>query len=177
MTAKSLTAHIPVCCRCPPCRNFTPYLVEWYNSNAVTKDNFQIVFISSDRTKRQYDDYLGEMPWLALPFEDTIRRQTLKKHYQVSSIPKLVVLDPNGDIISPEGRKLVLRYPTALPWLDVDPNVDPNADPNPAPGAADGSPSDTDDDGAANWSALICYGLMGGFATLATSYLYFLPVE
>jgi thiol-disulfide isomerase/thioredoxin len=161
--------HCLPCYRCPPCRNFTPHLTDWYTSGAVTKDQFQIIFISSDRTRRQYDDYMGEMPWLALPFEDATRRQSLKKHYQVTSIPKLVLLDPNGDVISKEGRKLVLRHPSAFPWLGVDPNDDPSPEDSAALNAKGG--------GKANWSALICYGVMGGFAALATSFFYFFPIE
>eukprot|EP00045_Choanoeca_perplexa_P001343 m.19023 g.19023 ORF g.19023 m.19023 type:complete len:195 (-) comp10883_c0_seq1:106-690(-) len=160
---------------CPPCRQFTPHLIDWYTSGAVTKDEFQIIFVSSDRTKRQFDDYLGEMEWLAIPFEDAARRQKLKKHYDVKSVPKLVVLDPNGDVISPEGRKLVLRYPNAFPWLDVDPNVPPKITPL---GARAPPETDDDDDAVADWkSTLMCYGLGGVFAALATSYFYLLSLQ
>merc|ERR1719326_1001531 len=53
---------------CPPCRGFTPKLAEFYTKHAKAQD-FEVVFVSSDRDQQAFDDYFGEMPWLALPFE------------------------------------------------------------------------------------------------------------
>ena len=57
---------------CPPCRGFTPKLVEFYESFKSSKkgENFEIVFISSDRDDESFQEYFKEMPWLALPFAD-----------------------------------------------------------------------------------------------------------
>lgn len=33
---------------------------------------FEIVFISSDSNQSSFDGYLGEMPWLALPFSERV---------------------------------------------------------------------------------------------------------
>ena len=61
---------------CPPCRTFTPQLAKWYNTFKVTAnaDKFEIVFVSSDRDEEGFDEYYGEMPWLALPFGDRDRK-------------------------------------------------------------------------------------------------------
>ena len=57
---------------CPPCRRFTPELVEWYNElkKGPLKDKFDIVFISSDREEKAFDEYFDSMPWLALPYAE-----------------------------------------------------------------------------------------------------------
>lgn len=55
---------------CPPCRGFTPKLAEWYNNfkKGPNGSKLEIVFVSSDRDESSFDEYYGEMPWLALPF-------------------------------------------------------------------------------------------------------------
>merc|ERR1719428_2012332 len=53
---------------CPPCRGFTPKLVEFHNKHAEAQ-GFETVFVSSDRDQSAFDEYYGEMPWLALPFD------------------------------------------------------------------------------------------------------------
>ena len=57
---------------CPPCRAFTPKLAEWYNKikNGPNADNFEIVFLSSDRDEGSFKEYFNEMPWHAVSFSD-----------------------------------------------------------------------------------------------------------
>ena len=48
---------------------FTPQLAKWYEELSHVKDKkFDIVFVSSDRDEKSFDDYFKEMPWKALPF-------------------------------------------------------------------------------------------------------------
>ena len=55
---------------CPPCRGFTPELAKFYKQmKEKVGDRLEIIFISSDRTKNDWQGYFAEMPWLALPFE------------------------------------------------------------------------------------------------------------
>jgi len=91
---------------CPPCRGFTPKLAEFYNKHAKDK-NFEIVFASSDKDQSQFDSYHGEMPWLALPFEKRAEKDKLSKKYKVQGIPMLVVLGPDGQVTTTEGRAKV----------------------------------------------------------------------
>ena len=66
---------------CPPCRGFTPKLAEWYTklTSGALKDKVEIVFVSSDRDEKSFNEYFAEMPWLALPFENRD-----KKVYEVT---------------------------------------------------------------------------------------------
>ncbi len=90
---------------CRPCRAFTPSLVNFHNEMTQQGKPFEIVFVSSDRSKSDMCSYMEEMdmPWLALPFGDD-RKQTLSKKYNVKGIPKLVIIDPNGKLVTENGR-------------------------------------------------------------------------
>ena len=54
---------------CPPGRSFTPVLAEKYRRWKKEHPEFEIVFISSDRTAVDFVTYFNEMPWLAIPFD------------------------------------------------------------------------------------------------------------
>ena len=56
---------------CPPCRGFTPKLIEFYNNEKQKRDNinFEIVFVSWDRDEESFKEYFNTMPWLALPYD------------------------------------------------------------------------------------------------------------
>lgn len=54
---------------CPPCKGFTPKLVDFYNVK-VKEDSpkFEIVFVSWDKDENTFKDYFNTMPWLAMPY-------------------------------------------------------------------------------------------------------------
>jgi len=102
---------------CPPCRGFTPELAKMY-SETFSGLGMEIVFVSSDRDEPAFNDYFGEMPWVALPFEKRDVKETLSKKYKVNGIPSFVVLGPDGKTITTEGRKAVTNDPKGekYPW-------------------------------------------------------------
>ena len=51
-----------------------------------------------------FDDYFAEMPWIALPYEDRKRKETLSNLCGVSGIPSFVIIDKDGSIITTNGR-------------------------------------------------------------------------
>ena len=55
---------------CPPCRGFTPMLVDFYGEVVGQEKPFEIVFVSSDRDANSMKEYMTEtnMPWLAVPY-------------------------------------------------------------------------------------------------------------
>lgn len=105
---------------CPPCRGFTPALVDWYKKNAA-KNNFEIVFVSSDKDAAAFDEYYNVMPWLALPFRLRAEAEKLSMKFKVSGIPTLVVLAPNGQLITDKGRAKVYEDPNceSFPWASM----------------------------------------------------------
>ncbi|XP_046576967.1 LOW QUALITY PROTEIN: nucleoredoxin-like [Haliotis rubra] len=88
---------------CPPCRNFTPVLVEFYKK--VKSKGLEIVFVSSDRDQESFDDYYDSMPWLTISYADRDRKGQLCEKFGVSGIPSFILLDGNtGAMITKDGR-------------------------------------------------------------------------
>jgi len=56
----------------PPCRKFTPKLIEFYKNlkadNNKGGESFELVFVSLDRSEAEYKDYTSDMPWMCTPF-------------------------------------------------------------------------------------------------------------
>jgi len=50
---------------------FTPQLMLTYDKLKADGKNFEILFISSDRSESSFTEYYGTMPgWFALPYKD-----------------------------------------------------------------------------------------------------------
>jgi len=106
---------------CPPCRGFTPKLAEFHIKHAAAK-GFETVFVSSDKDQSSFDDYFGEMPWLALPYDKRAEKDALSKKYKVQGIPSLVILGPDGKLITKEGRGKVMENfedCAGFPWIPM----------------------------------------------------------
>jgi nucleoredoxin len=87
---------------CPPCRGFTPKLVDFRDSN---KKNFEVVFVSSDRSPKAHMDYMkgSNMKWYTMPHGSDAAK-SLKKKYEVRGIPSLVIVSADGKTITKNGR-------------------------------------------------------------------------
>ena len=85
---------------CPPCRMFTPKLVEWYNSFKAKHPEFELVFVSSDRDEQAMKDYIAgdKMPWPAVKF-DQAQSEKFQK-FSSSGIPYLVLIDDKGNAVT-----------------------------------------------------------------------------
>jgi nucleoredoxin len=86
---------------CGPCRKFTPQLVEYYSRVKAQHPEFEIVFVSSDRSPLGMETYMREtqMPWPAVDFGKLAGKEALKK-YSTHGIPCLVVLDAGGKVLA-----------------------------------------------------------------------------
>jgi len=116
---------------CPPCRNFTPKLAEWYS--AGLKDKMEVIFVSSDRDEASFKDYFASMPWQCLPFENKDAKASLSKACGVEGIPHFCVINPDGTTLTQDGRAAVTRDPKGetfpegwkpQPFCDVEDGVD-----------------------------------------------------
>jgi hypothetical protein len=94
----------------------------------------EIIFVSSDRSQRDFDEYFGEMPWLALPYDKRKENEELSVAFDVRGIPSFVVIDADGTTITTDGCSKVMSDPKgeSLPdgWLPQACN-DVNDDPSP----------------------------------------------
>merc|ERR1712232_322285 len=117
---------------CPPCRGFTPKLAEWHGGGL--KDKMEIIFVSSDRDQASFDDYAKDMPWLALPYDKRTEKEALSEAIGVEGIPTFAVINPDGTIITTDGRSRVTSDPKgeSFPegWLPQ-PYNNVNDDPSP----------------------------------------------
>ncbi len=90
---------------CPPCRAFTPTLVDFRNKYA---DQFEVVFVSSDRDDAAMKKYIEEakMPWMTVTRGGDVA-DALDEKYDVTGIPTLVILKADGSLLTRDGRALV----------------------------------------------------------------------
>ncbi|OAY74088.1 putative nucleoredoxin 2 [Ananas comosus] len=92
------------------CETFTPVLHKVYHQLKEEGSGFEVVFVSSDEDQASFDRFHRSMPWLAVPFTDLRSRRYLTQRFQIEGIPSLVVLGPNGELVSADGVELVCRY-------------------------------------------------------------------
>lgn len=86
---------------CPSCRKFTPELVEYYNRVSAAHPEFEVVFVSNDRSAPAMEAYMhdAQMPWPAVSFDKIAEKQALLQ-YAGPGIPCLVVIDAQGNVVS-----------------------------------------------------------------------------
>jgi nucleoredoxin len=93
---------------CAPCRKFTPQLVQYYNLVAPTHPEFEIIFVSADRSHFGWETYINEtkMPWLAIDYDQLADLPGVKS-LGGDGIPSLLVVDQGSHVIasSYEGDK------------------------------------------------------------------------
>mmetsp|Transcript_34264 Transcript_34264/g.59984 ORF Transcript_34264/g.59984 Transcript_34264/m.59984 type:complete len:144 (+) Transcript_34264:2211-2642(+) len=83
---------------CPPCRTFTPHLIDFYDAVNSNRKVLEVVLVTSDKEERKFTDYYRSMPWLAIPFSNQAKIETLENAYEVTSIPRLVLINSDGTL-------------------------------------------------------------------------------
>jgi thioredoxin-related protein len=78
------------------------------------------VFISSDRSEKDFQEYFKEMPWCALDFKERDLKSNLSDVFDVQGIPTLVLLTGKGEIITEEGREAVGKGVDSFPWTKTE---------------------------------------------------------
>jgi nucleoredoxin len=106
---------------CPPCRGFTPVLADWYTKrctgSGALAGKCEVVFMSGDRDEKSYKEYLGSMPWKALPFSERSANAELSELCGVEGIPSLVVVSGrDGALLTKAGREKIESNPDGFPW-------------------------------------------------------------
>jgi thiol-disulfide isomerase/thioredoxin len=85
---------------CPPCRAFTPRLVQWYNGFKPSHPNFELIFVSDDHDEASMFDYMTtmSMPWPAVRYDD--RETSGLTKFANTGIPDLVLVSSTGQVLS-----------------------------------------------------------------------------
>ncbi|CAN6236189.1 unnamed protein product [Urochloa humidicola] len=104
---------------CPPCHSFMKQLMPAYNELRILRPgSFEIIFISIDRSKEEFQASLSAMPWLAIPYSDT-SRQDLTRIFAIKGIPALLILGSDGKVLKTDGRTAISTYgATAFPFTE-----------------------------------------------------------
>ncbi len=86
---------------CPPCRAFTPDLVDAYKRLKSRNPDFELIFVSSDESKDDMQTYMSEykMSWPAIDF-DAGKSLPAVQRFSGSGIPHLVFVTADGEILS-----------------------------------------------------------------------------
>ena len=58
---------------CPACKQLIEIINKWgrYNQMNENGKNVEVIYVSADKDEAAFNDYYGEMPWLAIPFGDS----------------------------------------------------------------------------------------------------------
>jgi len=80
---------------CPPCRKFTPDLVDFYKKQKRRGTAFELVFVSSDRSEDLMAEYMNDydMDWPA--FQYGKNKNIVKRNG--TGIPNLIITDADGN--------------------------------------------------------------------------------
>lgn len=88
---------------CPPCRRFTPELVKFYEKTKREHPEFELVFVSRDKSAEAMEEYMKvmSMPWPALEYRlvDSSAGKVLT-NYPGTGIPNLMLVDSDGKLLS-----------------------------------------------------------------------------
>ncbi len=102
---------------CPPCRAFTPVLINFRNECI---EKFEVVLVGLDKSAQEQQAYVSKsgMPWLSLP-NKMEHKQKLQSLFGIRGIPSLIVVSPDGLVVSTRGRKEITKYGSSIfeDWL------------------------------------------------------------
>lgn len=90
---------------CGPCRQFSPSLVKFYNQTKPKHPEFEVVFISGDKTPAEMRNYAKEMgfAWSTVPQNRQPEMQIVNRLF-TNLIPQLVVTDRQGNVVIDSAR-------------------------------------------------------------------------
>lgn len=97
---------------CLPSLKFTPKLISIYQkikAKLSEQEDFEIIYVSTDHNQLEFESSFSLMPWLALPFGDSINKE-LTKYFDITGIPSLIILGPDGKTVTKNGRSLINLY-------------------------------------------------------------------
>jgi nucleoredoxin len=85
---------------CGPCRQFSPSLVKFYKEMKPKHSNFEVYFISGDKTPAEMKSYAKEagFNWASVPQARQPQMQIVIRLF-TNLIPQLVVTDRQGTVL------------------------------------------------------------------------------
>ncbi|KAL9442715.1 hypothetical protein AB3S75_016151 [Citrus x aurantiifolia] len=105
---------------CRPCKTFTPQLVQLYDTLRTRGTELEVIFISFDHDENGFEEHFKCMPWLAVPFDETLhkklrirkRREELKaiddSKRQGGKLEQLLAIEGRDYVLSRDHRKITV---------------------------------------------------------------------
>lgn len=84
---------------CPPSKPFTEMLITFYQESNIEKQILEIIQVTFDTQENEYKKFMEKIPWPRYPIFDS-KGKELTARYEVTGIPRLVVLNSNLDVIA-----------------------------------------------------------------------------
>jgi len=94
---------------CGPCRAETPNVLKMYKK--YHDRGFEVVGISLDRSEKPLKQYIEskKIPWTILFDKDPAKRSAMAQYYNVRGIPRLILVDRTGKVVSNNARGPILN--------------------------------------------------------------------
>mgnify|MGYP003365943247 CR=1 FL=1 len=92
-----------------PCHRFTRKLVDVFN-DVSARAGFEVAFISADRDVESFNKFFSNMPWVAIPFSDSDKRNELRDLFRARELPHLVLLDEHGKVLTGDGVQIIVDH-------------------------------------------------------------------
>ena len=83
-------------------------LAEFYKNVNKDKKQVEIIFVSSDHSQKDFDEYFATMPWIAVAF-DSDNKELLGDQYGIQGIPTLLIFDKKGKLVDQSARATVMQ--------------------------------------------------------------------
>jgi len=103
---------------CQPSKEFQDKLKLFYERIKQSARGFEIVYIHNDKDEAGFKEQLSEMPWIAVPFSESEKTNTIASKYDVTTIPSLLIFGEDGSLITAAGKSMVQEDPNGIdfPW-------------------------------------------------------------
>eukprot|EP01119_Soliformovum_irregulare_P025868 TRINITY_DN9691_c0_g1_i1.p1 TRINITY_DN9691_c0_g1~~TRINITY_DN9691_c0_g1_i1.p1 ORF type:complete len:127 (+),score=13.88 TRINITY_DN9691_c0_g1_i1:145-525(+) len=88
---------------CGACITFGPKLARFQRDHP---DDFEVIVLSCDEDETNFRGFMQGKPFLSVPFRSR-SRHTLMSSFSAPYIPTLIVLNPDGQVVSEWGRSAV----------------------------------------------------------------------
>lgn len=92
----------------PLCKTLTSQLESFYSMANSYEQIIEVLFVSYDRSKSEFDEYFAKMPWIAVNYEDRKRKKKLEKKFGVKEVPFLALIDDDGIMKSKDVRNDII---------------------------------------------------------------------
>ncbi|XP_037090780.1 nucleoredoxin-like [Pollicipes pollicipes] len=104
---------------CGPCEEFVQLLRRCYAQVRDSGEQFEVVFVSADKDREDFEHLSADMPWWRIDFDDFPSLNKMRCLFKIQDIPCLSLVDmASGQTIISNACDLVREHPDGrgFPW-------------------------------------------------------------